>query len=132
MPAVCLYFQIHQPFRLRKYTVFDSDTSYFDHDLNARLVKRIAEHCYIPTNSLLLDLVTRHRGRSRFAISVTGTAHEQFETHAPEVMQGLHALAQSGGVEFLGETFHHSLASLHSKSEFSQQVQLHRKMIKQL
>src|SRR5688500_17129314 len=100
MPVVCLYFQIHQPFRLRKYTVFDSDPSYFDGEMNAQLVKRIAQNCYVPMNRLLLDLVHQHRGKFRFAFSVTGTAMEQFESHAPEVMQGLHALAETGHVEF--------------------------------
>jgi alpha-amylase len=130
MPVVCLYFQIHQPFRLRKYTVFDSDPSYFDHEMNAQLVKRIAQNCYVPMNRLLLDLVHQHRGKFRFAFSVTGTAMEQFESHAPEVMQGLHALAETGHVEFLGETFHHSLSALASETEFAEQVQLHRDMIK--
>ena len=133
MPVVCLYFQIHQPFRLRySTTVFDSDPSYFDNDMNARLVQRIARQCYVPMNALLLDLVRHLGGKFRFALSVTGTAIEQFETHAPEVMQGLHALAETGQVEFLGETFHHSLSALKSKTEFAEQVQLHRDMIKRL
>jgi alpha-amylase len=132
MPAVCLYFQIHQPFRLRKYTVFDTDPAYFDNALNARIVKRIAEQCYVPMNRLLLDLITQTEGRVRMALSVTGTAMEQFELHAPEVVHGLHALADTGHVEFLGETFYHSLASLYSKSEFAEQVTLHRRMIKRL
>jgi alpha-amylase len=132
MPSVTLYFQIHQPFRLRKYTVFDTDTQYFDNALNAQIVRRIAERCYIPTNRLLLDLIRTHGGKFRLALSVTGTALEQFESYAPEVLQGLHALAQTRCVEFLGETFHHSLAALHSEAEFRAQVDLHRRMIKRL
>jgi alpha-amylase len=132
MPAVCLYFQIHQPFRLRKYTVFDSDTRYFDGAMNAQLVRRIAERCYLPMNRILLDLIRTLGGRFKLALSVTGTAMEQFESHAPEVMQGLHALAETQCVEFLGETFDHSLAALHSEREFREQVELHRRMIKRL
>jgi alpha-amylase len=145
MPAVCLYFQIHQPFRLRKYTVFDSDPRYFDDATNAQLVRRIAERCYVPMNRMLLDLVRLHGGRFRLALSVTGTALEQFESYAPEVVQGLHALAQTRCVEFLGETFYHTLASVQGSAakgaapgqtagerEFREQIDLHRRMIKRL
>lgn len=132
MPAICLYFQIHQPFRLRKYTVFDSEPQYFDNAMNARLVRRIAQRCYVPMNRLLLDLIRTHGGRFKVALSVTGTALEQFESYAPEVVQGLHALAQTRCVEFLGETSHHSLAALHSEAEFREQVEMHRQMIRKL
>jgi alpha-amylase len=132
MPSVCLYFQIHQPFRLRKYTVFDSDAAYFDVSLNARLVKRIADRCYRPANNILLELLQHHRGKFRVAFSITGTAMEQLELHAPEVVHGLHDLAQTGHVEFLAETFHHSLAALYSPKEFIAQVALHAQMIKRL
>jgi alpha-amylase len=132
MPSVCLYFQIHQPFRLRKYTIFDGDSNYFDNAMNAQLVRRIAERCYVPMNRLLLALIRQHGGRFRLALSITGTALEQFESYAPEVVQGLHALAQTRCVEFLAETSHHSLAGLHSVGEFREQVELHRKMIKRL
>ncbi len=132
MPTVCLYFQIHQPFRLRKYTVFDGDANYFDNAMNAQLVRRIAERCYVPMNRLLLDLIRMHGGRFKVALSITGTALEQFESYAPQVVQGLHVLAQTGCVEFLGETFYHSLAALHSEGEFRAQVELHRRMIKRL
>ncbi|HEY4330035.1 MAG TPA: glycoside hydrolase family 57 protein [Phycisphaerae bacterium] len=132
MPLVCLYFQIHQPFRLRKYTVFDSDPNYFDNSMNAQLVRRIAERCYIPMNRMLLELIQNHGGRFKLALSVTGTALEQFESYAPEVLQGLHALAQTRCVEFLSETYYHSLASLHSETEFRQQVDLHQRMIRRL
>jgi alpha-amylase len=132
MPAVCLYFQIHQPFRLRKYTVFDSDSNYFDTGMNAQLVRRIAEKCYVPMNRLLLELISQHAGKFKVAFSITGTALEQLESYAPEVLQGLHALNATRCVEFLGETFYHSLTALHSKTEFEAQVDLHRKMIKRL
>lgn len=162
MPAVCFYFQIHQPFRLRKYTVFDSDSRYFDDNMNSQLVRRIAERCYIPMNRLLLELIRSTGGKFRFALSITGTALEQLEIHAPEVVQGLHALAQTRCVEFLGETFYHSLAALQTRSitpppdpsrtgtltppetlapppspltgaaEFREQVELHRRMIRRL
>jgi alpha-amylase len=151
MPSVCLYFQIHQPFRLRKYTAFDSDPHYFDNVLNAQLVRRIAERCYLPMNRLLLESIRSHGGRLKLALSVTGTALEQFEAYAPEVLHGLHALAETRCVEFLGETYYHSLASLQGPGgggaaggvsaetgsarvadEFHEQVEMHRRMIKRL
>jgi alpha-amylase len=132
MPLVCMYFQIHQPFRLRKYTVFESDPSYFDNGMNAQIVRRIAERCYVPMNKLLLEQVQTHHGKFKVTLSVTGTALEQFESYAPEVLHGLHALADTRCVEFLGETFHHSLAALRSPAEFRDQVELHRRMIKRL
>jgi alpha-amylase len=132
MPSVCLYFQIHQPFRLRRYTAFDTDHQYFDAGMNAHLVRRIAENCYVPMNRLLLELVTQHEGRFRVAFSVTGTAVEQLEAYAPEVVEGWQALAQTRCVEFLGETYYHSLSSLHAEGEFREQVELHRQMIRRL
>ncbi len=132
MPAVCLYFQIHQPFRLRKYTIFDSAHDYFDDGHNQIVIDRVAQHCYLPALRLLLHLVQQHQGRFRFALSITGSALEQLEHHAPETLHLLHALAQSGCVEFLAETYHHSLASLYSRPEFIDQVQLHRQILKRL
>ncbi|HUO08487.1 MAG TPA: glycoside hydrolase family 57 protein [Phycisphaerae bacterium] len=132
MPEVCLYFQIHQPFRLRKYTVFDTDPSYFDNALNARIAKRVADRCYLPLTQTLLDLVNQTHGRFRFAVSITGTAIEQLETHSPEVLHNLHALADTGHVEFLGETYYHSLTSLYSRDEFAEQVAAHRLMLKRV
>src|SRR5262245_5775578 len=116
MPVVCLYLQVHQPYQLRKYTVFDSNPSYFDPAPDR--IRQVAQECYLPVTQLLLDLVAQQGGRFRFALSITGTAIELFEAHAPEVLQNLHALANSGGVEFLGETYHHSLTALHSPAEF--------------
>src|SRR5271165_5153277 len=109
MASVCIYLQIHQPFRLRKYTVFDSDTHYFDDHLNAHIVKRVAEKCYLPVTRLLLDLIRIHGPQFKVALSITGTAMEQLETHAPEVVHALHTLAATPNIEFLGETSHHSL-----------------------
>ncbi|MCL2648506.1 MAG: hypothetical protein FWD61_16115 [Phycisphaerales bacterium] len=133
MPAICLYFQIHQPFRLRRYTAFDSSSAYFDdHAHHARAIEQIAGGCYLPATQILLELIQKHHGRFRFALSITGTGVELLEAHAPEVMRNLHALANSGGVEILGETYHHSLASLYSPTEFADQVSLHRAVMKRL
>ena len=125
MPGVVLYFQIHQPCRLRRYSVFDQDGAYFDDAGNAEIVRRVAEKCYRPALRRLRDAVTRHAVDFRFAFSVTATALGQLVAHAPDVIDLLRALADTGRAEVLAETSHHSLASLRSPCEFAAQVGLH-------
>jgi len=132
MPDVCLYFQVHQPYRLRRYSVFDSDSVYFDDHANAEVCRKVAAKCYCPANALLLDLVRRHGGAFRVAFSVTGVALEQFERYAPEALDGFRRLADTGRVEFLAETYHHSLASVYSPAEFDAQVALHAARVAEL
>jgi alpha-amylase len=132
MASVCFYFQVHQPFRLRRYSVFDTDRHYFDDHQNAEILRKVASRCYLPANSLLLELIRGHEGRFRVAFSLTGVAMEQFEHSAPEVIDSFRALAETGCVEFLDETYFHSLAFLYSREEFRAQVELHRAKIKAL
>src|SRR3954470_20100837 len=132
MPAVCFYFQVHQPFRLRRYSVFDTDRNYFDELKNAELVKKVAQKCYLPANKMLLENIRRHEGRFRGPFSISGCALEQFAESTPEVLDSFHELNQTGCVEFLNETYYHSLAFLYSREEFRAQVELHRKRIKEL
>lgn len=128
MPDLCLYFQVHQPYRLRRFRVFDIGTGagYFDDEANRAVLRRVAERCYRPANRLLREAVERSGGRFRFALSLSGTLLDQLETEAPETLESFQALAATGGVELLGETFHHSLASLADAGEFRTQVTLHR------
>jgi alpha-amylase len=123
---------VHQPFRLRRYSVFDTDRHYFDDFKNAELLRKIAQRCYLPANQLLLDCIRQHEGRFRVAFSVSGTAIEQFQHLAPEVIDSFIALNETGCVEFLNETYHHSLAFLYSREEFRTQVEIHRAMVKRL
>jgi len=125
MVPVCIYFQIHQPRRLRLYSVFDDHGNYFDDATNERILKKVAEKCYLPATEQLLDMLDRHGGRFRVAFSITGSAIEQFRAYCPKVVELLKKLAQTGCVEFLGETYHHSLASLFSQEEFYEQIRLH-------
>jgi alpha-amylase len=131
---VVFYFQVHQPFRLRRYSFFDigAHERYFDDSENARIVRRVAEKCYLPMNALVLELVERHAGRFRCAYSISGCALEQFETWAPEVLASFQALARSGCVEFLCETSMHSLAALFDEQEFREQVAEQRARIERL
>jgi alpha-amylase len=125
MPSVCFYFQVHQPMRLRHYTVFDEDERYFDESKNAAICKKVANKCYLPANRMLLKLIHKHKGRFRIAYSVTGILLEQLEMYAPEVLSTFHALAETGCVEFLAETYYHSLSFLYSRQEFVEQVKKH-------
>lgn len=134
MRDVVFYFQVHQPFRLRRYSFFDIGTHerYFDDAENARIARRVAEKCYLPMNALVLQLVERHAGRFRCAYSISGCALEQFETWVPEVLQSFRALAATGCVEFLCETSMHSLAALFDEQEFKEQVAEQAARIEQL
>jgi alpha-amylase len=132
MASVVFYFQVHQPFRLRRYTVFDSDASYFDQKSNEDICRKVTGKCYLPTNRLILDLIERHQGRFRVSYSLTGTVLEQFNTWEPEVLESFHALAKTGCVEFISETFYHSLAFLYNRDEFIAQTRKHSDMMEEL
>ena len=129
MPSVCFYFQVHQPFRLRHYTVFDDSPTYFDSFKNAQICKKVANKCYLPTNRLLLDLIKRYEGRFRVSFSLTGVLLEQFHKYCPEVMSTFEELAETGCAEFLAETYYHSLSFLYSRTEFVEQIHKHVDMV---
>ena len=132
MVAVSFYFQIHQPDRLRRYGVFDTGSDYFDRNANRDHMRKIAAKCYLPTNKVLLELCRRFGDSFRFCVGISGTALEQFELYAPEVLESFRQLAATGCVEFLCETYYHSLAFLYSPDEFHQQIRLHRHAVKRL
>ncbi len=132
MTSVVFYFQVHQPFRLRRYTVFDTDPFYFDNDKNRQICEKVAEKCYRPATSLLLDLVKRHKGRFRISYAMTGVVLDQLEAFCPDVLDLFKRLADTGCCEFIGETYHHSLSFLYSREEFTEQVNLHTKRIQEL
>ncbi|MFC1676487.1 glycoside hydrolase family 57 protein [Planctomycetota bacterium] len=132
MASVCFYFQVHQPHRLRHYTVFDEQEHYFDDHKNGAICRKVANKCYLPANRLLLDLINKHEGRFRISYSITGTLLEQLEQFAPEVLSTFDALAQTGCVEFIAETYYHSLSFLYSHDEFIEQVQKHIQTIERL
>jgi alpha-amylase len=132
MTSVCFYFQVHQPFRLSRYSVFRDDPFYFDNDHNREICLKVAEKCYRPATLKLIDLIRRHEGRFKVAFSISGTALEQFREFAPDVLDLFRQINDTGCCEFLGETSHHSLAFLYSKEEFAEQVRLHDEQIKEL
>lgn len=134
MSAICLYFHVHQPFRLRTYRFFDIGENhyYYDDFQNRSIIKRIATRCYLPANQVMLDLIERHGKQFKVSYSISGNAIDQFELYAPEVIESFRALARTGSVEFLAETYSHNLSSLRSPEEFTRQVKLHSDKIEAL
>ena len=129
--SICLYFQVHQPNRLRQYRFFDigKNSHYYDDFTNRTILRRIAKKCYLPMNELLLEQIKANNGAFKVAFSITGTALEQFDRYCPEVLDSFKKLAATGCVEFLSETYYHSLSSLASESEFKHQVAKHKEAI---
>lgn len=128
MAAINFYFHVHQPWRIRKYEVFNvgNDHNYFDEnreeDLNKVVIKKVAEKCYLPMNQLLLHLLEKHPDFA-FSFSITGVFLDQLERYAPEVLDSFILLSKTKRVEFIGETYYHSLASIYSEEEFNEQVE---------
>ncbi|MEI6901320.1 MAG: glycoside hydrolase family 57 protein, partial [Bacteroidota bacterium] len=127
MRSICLYFQVHQPYRLRTYQFFNigDDHHYYDDYQNRHISKRVAEKCYLPANKMMLELIKEFGSVFKISYSISGTAIEQLQAHAPEVMESFRQLADTGCVEFLAETYSHSLASMVNKEEFFRQIDLH-------
>lgn len=134
MKNITLYFQIHQPFRLKRYRFFDigNDHHYYDDFGNDDIVTRIGERSYLPTIEALNNMAREYGDTFKCAISITGTAIEQLQQYVPEVIEELKKLAATGCVEFLSGTYSHSLASIENADEFTNQVKSHDKLIKEL
>jgi alpha-amylase len=134
MKTICLYFQVHQPFRFRRYRFFDIGSShyYYDDYANESILLKVADRSYIPANKILLDLIKEYGTNFKVAFSISGIALDQFELYAPHVIESFKKLAKTGSVEFLAETYNHSLAAMKNNDEFIEQVNLHSKRIEDL
>jgi alpha-amylase len=134
MRSICFYFQIHQPMRLRTYRFFDIGAyhNYYDDYQNRFILRRVADKSYLPMNKLLMDLIKEYGPAFKVSFSISGAALDQIRMYAPDVLLSFQKLAATGNVEFLAETYAHSLSSLKSKHEFVNQVNKHREMIRQL
>ena len=139
MPSVCFYFEVHQPMRLNHFSVFnigqnmDSLSTYFDKKLNVEIFEKVANKCYLPTNKLLLDLIHEFDGKFRISFSLTGTFVEYCERFMPAVLDSFKELFRTGAVDFIEETYFHSLSSLYDElDEFEEQVKMHRQMIRRI
>lgn len=135
MISLCFYFQVHQPFRLRSnYNFFEIGTNHFyeDENMNREILNKVSEKCYLPANEMMLRLIDRHKGKFRFAFSISGVCIDQMEKYRPDVLESFKKLAETGCVEFIAETYYHSLSFLFSKDEFKEQVKLHQAKMKSL
>ncbi|MFO8077121.1 MAG: glycoside hydrolase family 57 protein [Thermoplasmatota archaeon] len=138
MTSVCFYFEVHQPLRLNRFSVFNignakSSEQYFDSTLNQKIFEKVAHKCYVPTNNLLLNLIDRYDGDFKVSFSLTGTFIEYCQKHMPEIIESFNQLVDTGCVDLIEETYFHSLSSLYdSLDEFEDQVMMHRAMMKQL
>ncbi|HIH37681.1 glycoside hydrolase family 57 protein [Candidatus Woesearchaeota archaeon] len=133
MVAICFYFQVHQPYRLRQYSLFDigNNDHYEDEAKNKAIMEKVAHKCYIPANKLFLSMLHSHPDL-KISYSISGTALEQMEKYSPETLSLFQQLVATGRVELLNETYYHSLSSIFSPQEFKEQVQMHRDIIKRL
>lgn len=134
MKTICLYFQVHQPFRFRRYRFFDigHDHYYYDDYSNESIMHKVAQKCYLPANNILYNLIKEYGSRFKVSFSISGTAIDQFRLYAPEVLESFTKLAKTGYVEFLAETYAHSLSSLINREEFEAQVTKHRETVKEI
>jgi alpha-amylase len=133
MQSLCLYFQVHQPMRFKRYRFFNigNEHYYYDDYLNESIMRKVADKCYLPANKILLKLIKEYGTQFKVTFSLTGTVIDQFRLYAPEVLDSFKKLADTGCVEFLAETNSHSLVSLISDEEFIKQVSDHVNMTKE-
>lgn len=132
MTSVCIYFQAHQPFRLRRFWPDDRSGffRYFDERSNREIFERVAQKCYIPANKIFLNSLDEYKKEFRFSLSITGTLLEQCELWGKDVLEGFRQMAETGSVEFLDETYYHSLSSLfEGKTEFIEEIKEHRDLM---
>lgn len=132
MASVVFYFQVHQPFRLRRYSVFDTDPFYFEDAKNQEICLKVADKCYRPMTQLILDLVKANKGNFRVSYAITGVVLDQWLAWCPDVIDLFKQLAATGCCEFIGETYHHSLSFLYSREEFREQIDMHTRKIQEL
>lgn len=139
MKKICFYFQVHQPYRVSKYSIFDlgSQKEYFEGPFNATnkaVFEKVAHKCYLPANQLFLELLKKNP-QMRISFSLSGVFLEQcqhFGEIGKQVLNSFQKLGATGQVEFLGETYYHSLSALYSEKDFKIQVNKHRRLIKKL
>jgi alpha-amylase len=138
MKAIVLYLHVHQPYRIRNYTIFDAgqnhdyfDASFESNESNERILQKVAEKSYLPTNAKLIHLLKTHPD-FKVSLSITGTVIEQLEKWSPEALNSFKELVATGQVEIVAETYHHSLAFFYSRSEFETQVKMHREKVEEI
>lgn len=136
--AIVLYLHVHQPYRIRHYTVFDTgaDHDYFtapyeSPESNERILQKVAQKSYLPTNARLLQML-QDNPQFKLSLSITGTVIEQLEKWSPESLESFKRLTETGRVEIVAETYHHSLAFFYSRAEFEMQVDMHKRKVQEV
>ncbi len=134
MKNISLSFTLHQPVALKRYRFFDIgyDDYYYDDYANERRIRILADECYLPNNQKLLELITKYKDRIKAAFCLSGTIIDLFTLYAPEVIKSFQQLASTGNVEFLAETYSHSLASLENIHEFERQAEFHARQMSKI
>lgn len=134
MRNICFYFQIHQPLRLKRYRFFEigQDHYYYDDFQTEDKIRTLVEQSYLTANRTISEMIRSSNGKFKCAFSISGIALEQLEQYAPEVIDSFKELANTGSVEFLGETYAHSLSSIYDTNEFESQIKAHADKIESL
>ncbi|MBL7737582.1 MAG: glycoside hydrolase family 57 protein [Chitinophagaceae bacterium] len=134
MTSVCLYFKVHQPYRLKKYSMKGVDLSYCYADATAdsASIHFLADNSYLPANKIIREQLLAQQGKFSVSYSISGTVLELLRKHRPDVIASFQKLVDTGYVEILAETYYHSLSSLHSKKEFRRQIRQHGTLVKEL
>ena len=134
MKNICIYFQIHLPFRLKRYRFFDigTDHYYYDDFQTSDRIRNAVENSYLTANHTIAEMIRSSNGKFRCAFTISGVTLEQLEQYAPEVIDSFKELAKTGSVEFMAEPYAHSLASIYDGDEFERQVKKHADKIEAL
>jgi len=134
MKNLCIYFQIHLPFRLKRYRFFDIgiDHYYYDDFQTGDRIRSAVENSYLTANRTIAEMIRSSNGKFRCAFTISGVTLEQLEQYAPEVIDSFKELAKTGSVEFMAEPYAHSLASIYDGDEFERQVKMHADKIEAL
>src|SRR5690606_33304506 len=134
MKTIGFYVQMHQPYRITPYRFVDIGVDHHDWDdcSNRSCMRKVWDYCYLSKNDLLVRQIQKYEGRFKVCFSISGTALDQFEAYAPDVLESFQQLVATGQVELLNETYTHALCSLKSKNEFIDMVEKHQQKIKDL
>ena len=132
MSSVSLCLFLHQPYRIRHYNVFDTGTDYIDHEATGRVMTQAAETWLLPTLVALDKVIQRFEGQFSLSLGISGCALEQMKEHCPSAIDLLAQATATNGIHWLGQPYFHSLSSLYSHEEFTDQVQMHGQMIDEL
>ncbi len=132
MHSLTLYCKVHLPYGLNHYAAGNTAAGYFNTDASKKAIDQLSDECYLPANKAMAALIEKNKGKFRLAYSISGTTLELLLQYRPDVIDSFKALADTGCIEFLAETYYNSLSWLHSKAEFRSQVEKHSQLINTL